>query len=258
MKMNFGTFVEQARATGRPIVEVEREGDDGVRRPLDAALLDGADTLSVISFDSLRTGQAASAEEAAALRAFLADPDHLAFLCPTTTSATPAASHTMSASPSRRPRSCIMATERSRRSSVSPDSPALLAALGLPVANRFGLRPKAQADGSPAPIEVETAVERLHLLQGVDTFNLHPHLPHFERSCEAEAKMDVLVRQPIDPAAPPHPFAQSGRATFDAVLQSRFAGALVVGDATLWSSTAGGVESLKRFWANVLTRGDRS
>jgi hypothetical protein len=56
------------------------------------------------------------------------------------------------------------------------------------------------------------------------------HLPHFERSCEAEAKMDVLVRQPIDPAAPPHPFAQSGRATFDAVLQSRFAGALVVGD----------------------------
>lgn len=70
--------------------------------------------------------------------------------------------------------------------------------------------------------------------------------------------MDVLVRQPIDPAASPHPFAQSGRATFDAVLQSRFAGALVVGDATLWSSTAGGVESLKRLWANVLTRGDRS
>jgi len=70
--------------------------------------------------------------------------------------------------------------------------------------------------------------------------------------------MDVLVRQPIDPAAPPHPFAQSGRATFEAVLQSRFAGALVVGDATLWSSTAGGVESLKRLWANVLTRGDRS
>ena len=70
--------------------------------------------------------------------------------------------------------------------------------------------------------------------------------------------MDVLVRQPIDPAAPPHPFAQSGRTTFDAVLQSRFAGALVVGDATLWSSTAGGVESLKRLWGNVLTRGDRS
>ena len=70
--------------------------------------------------------------------------------------------------------------------------------------------------------------------------------------------MDVLVRQPIDPAAPPHPFAQSGRATFEAVLQSRFAGALVVGDATLWSSTAGGVESLKRLWGNVLTRGDWS
>jgi hypothetical protein len=44
------------------------------------------------------------------------------------------------------------------------------------------------------------------------------------------------------------------------VLQSRpdvFAGDLIVCDATLWSSTAGGVENLRRFWANVLARGDR-
>jgi hypothetical protein len=262
MKTNFTAFVEQARATGRRIVEVEREGDDGARTPLDAALLDGADTLIVIGFDSLRTGQAATADEAAALRAFLARPGHLAFVCP----------HHDIGDADSLPHDERLALQTAAflhhgDRTIPPEqrfggfARSLLAGLGLPVANRFGLRPKAQEDGSPAPIEVETAVDRLHLLRGVATFNLHPHLPHFERSGEAEAKMDVLVRQPIDPAAPPHPFTQSGRATFDAMLQSRpgvFAGALVVGDATLWSSTAGGVESLKRFWANVLTRGDRS
>jgi hypothetical protein len=72
--------------------------------------------------------------------------------------------------------------------------------------------------------------------------------------------MEVLARQHIDLTAPPHPFTQSGRLTFDALLQSRpnvFAGDLLVGDATLWSSTAGGVASLRRFWTNVIQRESR-
>jgi hypothetical protein len=71
--------------------------------------------------------------------------------------------------------------------------------------------------------------------------------------------MEVLARQCIDLTAPPHPFTQGGRTTFDALLQSRagvFAGDLLVGDATLWSSTAGGVDSLRRFWTNVAQRED--
>jgi hypothetical protein len=73
----------------------------------------------------------------------------------------------------------------------------------------------------------------------------------------AASRLDVLARQAIDPAAPPHPFTATGRRTFDALLQSRpgvFAGDLLVGDATLWSSTAGGTGSLYRFWANLLDR----
>jgi hypothetical protein len=69
--------------------------------------------------------------------------------------------------------------------------------------------------------------------------------------------LDVLVRQRVDLTAPPHPFVTSGHLTFDALLQSRpgvFAGALLVGDATLWSSTAGGVDSLRRLWRNVVGR----
>ncbi len=132
--------------------------------------------------------------------------------------------------------------------------------LGVPVENRYGLRPAAEADGTPLPIEVETALDRLRLLEGVRTFNLHPHLPQLERIGEATTKLDVLVRQKIDLTAPPHPFARS-RATFDALLQSRpeaFTGSLLVSDTTLWSSTAGGVESLRRFWTNVVQRPQRS
>jgi hypothetical protein len=33
-----------------------------------------------------------------------------------------------------------------------------------------------------------------------------------------------------------------------------FAGSLPVSDATLWSSTAGGVESLRQLWTNVVQR----
>jgi hypothetical protein len=61
-------------------------------------------------------------------------------------------------------------------------------------------------------------------------------------------------------AAPPHPFARD-RATFDALLQSRpdtFAGSLFVSDTTLWSSTAGGVDSLRQLWTNLVQRPHRS
>jgi hypothetical protein len=65
----------------------------------------------------------------------------------------------------------------------------------------------------------------------------------------------------IDLTAPPHPFTRNGRTTFDALLQSRpgiFAGDLFVGDATLWFSTAGGIDSLRQLWTNVVERPNRS
>jgi hypothetical protein len=131
----------------------------------------------------------------------------------------------------------------------------LLAGLGVPVENRFGLRPAAAADSGPSEIDVDRAADRLRLLDGVRTFNLHPHLPHLFRAGEAAGKLDVLARQHIDPTAPPHPFFSGD--VFDSLLQSRpeaFPGALLVGDTTLFSSTAGGVESLERFWTRIVER----
>jgi hypothetical protein len=83
MKRNFTAFVEWAGSlTGQPVKEVERIADDGGFTGLDAELLEGFDTLIIISFDSLRTGQHAGSTEIEAVLAFLADPDHLIFVCP--------------------------------------------------------------------------------------------------------------------------------------------------------------------------------
>jgi len=262
MKQNFAAFVEQAGAqTSHPVVEVERVADDGARTELDAGLLDAADTLIVISFDSLRTHQNASAAEVEAVRRFLAHPDHLVFIGP---------HHDIGDVPDlpHQERLELQTADFLHHGdrTIPPQqrfggfARSLLAGLDLPVENRFGLRP-AETDGSPAPIEVESTLDRFHLLQGVSTFNLHPHLPQLERLGAAVANLDVLVRQKINLTAPPHPFTRNGRTTFDALLQSRldiFAGNLLVGDATLWSSTAGGVDSLRRFWTNIVGRPDRS
>lgn len=259
MLRNFTGFVQLAGArTGRPAREVEREGGDGARATLDACRLDEVDTLIVISFDSIRTGQQAERAEIEALRRFLARPEALAFICP---------HHDIGEAPG------LPDAEKLERQvadflhhgdrMIPPQqgfggfARSLMAGLGMPVENRFGLRPAAEPDGTPAPIEVDGARDRLGLLDGVRTFNLHPHLPQLERLGDARSRLDVVARQQIDLAAPPHPFTSGGRGTFDALLQSRpevFAGTLLIADTTLWSSTAGGIESLRRLWTNVVDR----
>jgi hypothetical protein len=263
MKQKFAAFVEQASAqTGHPVVEIERVADNGMRTELDAALFDAVDTLIVISFDSLRTHQDASGAEVQAVRRILAHPDHLVFLCPHHD-----IGNVSDLSHDERLERQVADFQHHGDKTIPPQqrfggfARSLLASLGVPVENRFGLHPAAESDGSPAAIELESGLDRLHLLRGVNTFNLHPHLPQFERLGDAITKLDVLARQKIDLTAPPHPFTCNGRRTFDALLQSRpgtFAGNLLVGDATLWSSTAGGVDSLRRLWTNVVERPDQS
>jgi len=261
LRHNFTQFLEQARGTPGCVVDELFRGDaDGRSVALDGKVLDGVDTLIVISFDSMRTAQVASGAEVDAVRQFLSTPGHLAFICP---------HHHIGDAPSgeavglhegqlaeflHHGDKTIPAQQR-----FGGFARSLLAGLGVPVENRFGLRPAADTDGSPTAIEVEASCDRHGLLRDVATFNLHPHLPQLERLGPALAQLDVVARQRIDLSAPPHPFTRGGRTTFDALLQSRpgaFAGTLLVSDATLWSSTAGGVESLQRLWRNVLTRAD--
>lgn len=133
------------------------------------------------------------------MRSFLEDPDHTLFVCPHhdigNTDGLPESE--------RRPRQ-----EAEFHHHGDPAIPArqcfgdfglsLLNGLGLQVRNCFGLRPAKLPDGSPAPLEIATGVDRSRLMDGVTTFNLHAHLPQFERLGDSAAKLDVLARQPID------------------------------------------------------------
>lgn len=260
LRRNFEAFVEQAEAeTGHAVLEMQRGGEEGVTVRLDARILESADTVIVISFDSQRTGQRADSSEIEAVATFLSKPGNMLFICPHhdigNVEDAAAADRTE------------IQTEHFLHHGDRTIPPqqrfggfarSLLSGLGLPVENRFGLHPASEPDGSPSPIAVEHDLDRHGLLAGVTSFNLHPHLPHFERLREAVDKLDVIACQKIDPDAPSHRFTRDGRSTFDAMLQSRsglFGGDLLIADATLWSSTAGGLDNLRRFWRNVVTRG---
>ena len=258
-KPNFAGFSELAQAkTGNPVVALERVLDDGTSQPLLWSVLESIDTLVVISFDSLRTGQRASADEIAALRRFLDDPDRVVFLCPHHDIGREADLPPDEVRP-RQEEEFVHHGDKTLppRQGFGGFASSVLAGLGAPVENRFGLRPAVDADGAPATIDVDRPADRLHLLDDVSAFNLHPHLPHLARVGDALGKLDVLARQRIDPTAPPHPFRREGHDRFDSLLQSRpgvFAGALLVCDTTLFSSTAGGLENLERFWTRIVER----
>ena len=261
-KPNFQGFMDQARAqTGRVGAVAERVAHDGGESRLDAALIGDADTIVVISFDSLRTGQSASPAEVEAARRFLDDPDHLIFVCPhhDIGEATGAAAGERLALQSAEH---LHHGDRSTppRQGFGSFARTLLAGLGVPVENRFGLRPALDSAGAPAPIEVERSRDDLGLLDGVETFNLHPHLPQLERVGGGAERLHVLARQKVDLTAPPHPAFQ-GCDSFDALLQSNpgvFRGRLLVSDTTLFSSTVGGLDSLRRLWTNAVQRPRRS
>jgi hypothetical protein len=258
-KPNFAAFAEQAeKQTGHAVVQIERILDDGTMTSLDEGLIDGIDTIVVISFDTLRTAQTASESEIEAVRKFLSDPDHLIFVCP---------HHDIGEADSLTGKRLLERRTAEYRHhgdrAIPPQqgfsgfARTLLAGLGVPVDNRFGLHPATMPDGSPAPVDIDRSLDEIGALAGVESLNLHPHLPHFERLGEAANRMDVLVRQNVDQNAPPHPALTDGRKTFDAILQSHagvFAGTLLVCDTTLFSSNAGGVESLRRLWTNIIGR----
>jgi hypothetical protein len=259
-KANFQAFADQTEElTSHKIIQVERIVDDGTISPL-GELLSGVDTVVIISFDSFRTAQGATGEEVEVVNKFLDVPDHLVFVCP---------HHNIGETATHDPSDETQIAEYWHhgdhaippRQAFGGFACSLLAGLGVPVINRFGLKPATDSNGAPAPAEIDRNIDELGLLKDVAGFNLHPHLPHLERVGLSMDKMDVLARQSIDAAAPPHPFTLGGRHDFDAVLQSRpttFKGKLWVCDTTLFSSMAGGVQNLRRLWANVVQRPRRA
>ena len=251
---NFARFGEQAAAlTGRPPRQIQRRWAEG-EAPLDAALLDKIDTLIVISFDSQRTGQGATEAEISAVRAFLARPETMLFVCPhhdvgDTDGLSPDVARERQVSEFRHHGDIALPGQQR----FGGFGLSLMAGLGAPIRNRFGLRPARADNGDPAPFDT-VAEDRFGILTGVPYLNLHPHLPHYERIGAGADALEVLARLMVQPDAPAHPVVAAGGA-FDAMLQARpeaGLGRLVVCDATLWSSTAGGLQGLQVFWKNAI------
>jgi hypothetical protein len=131
----------------------------------------------------------------------------------------------------------------------------MMKALGVPVMNQFGLRP-ALVKGTKqiAPLTINKDVDELGLLNGVTTFNFHPHLPHYALTTDDTKFVHVLTRQPID-LDRPHPFTQAGNTEFNSFIwmppNAQRAGNILLADSTIFTTLFGGVESLETFWKNL-------
>jgi hypothetical protein len=98
-------------------------------------------------------------------------------------------------------------------------------------------------------------LDKLGLLNGVTTFNFHPHLPHYELTTEDTKFVRLLARQPID-LTRPHPFTEAGNTEFNALVwmppKDERAGHILLADSTIFTTLFGGTNSLENFWRNLV------
>jgi hypothetical protein len=221
---------------------------------LNDPLLDRLDTLIVISLDTKRTDRTVTSAEVESLRRFLARADTMLFVCPHhdigDTDGLPGAQALERQTAGYHHHGDVALPGQQRTGGFALS---LMARLGAPIGNRFGLRPATTEDGNPAPIRLEPG-DWQQPLRDVPYLNLHPHLPHFERLRPAQAALEVLVRQVVSLDAPRHPILPPG-SLFDSVLQGRpdaGLGRLTVCDATLWTSNNARLDGLEAFWKNTL------
>ena len=144
---------------------------------------------------------------------------------------------------------------RQTRAAKQIDAKARIALTGTPVENRYGLRPAVvKGTNKIAPLTTMKDLDTRGWLDGVTTFNFHPHLPHYALTTEDNSAIHVLARQPID-LSRPHPFTEAGNREFNSLVwlppSGERAGDVLVADSTIFSTLFGGTESLKRFWSNL-------
>ncbi len=129
--------------------------------------------------------------------------------------------------------------------------------LGIPVENRYGLRP-ARVPGTKtlAPLTIARDLDTHGWLQGVTNFNFHMHLPHYAVTTDDAKSIHVLARQPID-LSRPHPFTEAGHREFNTFLwmppSGRPGRRRAGGRLHRLQHVVRRDESLERFWKNLVT-----
>ncbi|GAA3143374.1 hypothetical protein [Nonomuraea roseoviolacea] len=246
----FQQFVEET--TGYPVPVYQRVDQAGFHTPLDERVLADTDTLFVWGLDHMITGQDATPGEIEALRDFLTREGTCLALGP---------HHDVGASDDMAVRDMEYHHHGDalvpRRQRFGRYTRSLMEGLGIPVENRYGLRPAVTDGRKSAPLSIARDLDTKGWLEGVSSFNFHMHLPHYAVTTDDPNVIHVLGRQPIDMSRPPHPFTEAGNTEFNMFLwmppAGDRAGDVIFADTTIFSSLFGIDESLRTFWNNIVT-----
>ncbi len=247
--VKFQQVVEEV--TGYVVPVFQRVDQAGFTLPLDERVLADTDTLLLFGLDHTVTEQQASSEEIEAVRAFLRREGTCLAIGP---------HHDVGAAPDMEERE-VEHTHHGdelvpRQQRFGGYTRSLMRGLGIPVENRWGLRPAVADGGRIAPLTIAPDLDTVGWLRGVSRFNLHFHLPHYAVTTDDPRAARVLAKQPID-LARPHPFTRAGNKEFNALVwippAGERAGHVLVADSTIFSTLFGVDESLERFWKNLVT-----
>jgi len=231
----------------------QRVDQAGQKLPIDERILDDTDTLMVFGLDHMVTEQEAAPGEIEALRVFLAREGTCLILGP---------HHDVGASNDLKERNMEYAHHGDplvpRQQRFGTYTRSLMSGLGVPVQNRWGLRPATHPGTTRTlPLSIAGDFDRRQWLDGVSTFVFHMHLPHYAVTTDDPKAIHVLARQSID-TSKPHPFTDAGNREFNMFLwmppAGDRAGDILLADSTIFTTLFGGDESLERFWKNLATK----
>lgn len=248
--LKFQHLVEEV--TGQPVAVYQRIDQAGQRAPLDERILSDTDTMMVFGLDHMVTEQEASEDEIEALREFLKREGTCLILGP---------HHDVGVSPNLKERAMEYAHHGDplvpRQQRFGKYTRSLMKGLGVPVENRWGLRPAVvKGTNQIAPLTINKDLDTAGWLNGVTTFNFHPHLPHYALTTDDANSAVLLATQPIDMSRP-HPFTEAGNREFNTFIwmppKGDRAGDILLADSTIFTTLFGGVESLETFWRNLAT-----
>jgi hypothetical protein len=240
--------------TGQRVPDYQRIDQAGQRLPIDERILDDTDTLMVFGLDHMITEQEASQEEIEAIKKFLKREGTCLILSP---------HHDVGFSEDLNQRQQEYKHHGDplvpRQQRFGKYTRSLMKGLGVPVENRFGLRP-ATIKGTKnqlVPLSKQMDFDKRGWLDGVNTFNFHMHLPHYAVTSNDPKLIHVLARQPID-MTHPHPFIEAGNTEFNMFLwmppNEERVGDILLADSTIFTTLFGGDESLERFWKNLAAK----
>ena len=236
--------------TGHSVAVYQRIDQAGQRLPLDERILSDTDTLMVFGLDHMLTEQEAAPEEIEGVRQVPTREGTCLVLGP---------HHDVGVSSDFKERAMEYAPHGDplvpSQQRFGKYTRSLMKGLGVPVENRYGLRPAVvKGTNQIAPLTTMRDLDARGWLKGVTTFNFHPHLPHYAVTTEDTKVIYVLAKQPID-LSRPHPFTETGNREFNSFLwmppHGTRAGDILLADSTIFTTLFGGLESLENFWKNL-------